>query len=247
MANFSAEASGFSTFASIGGCDIVVLMQGELVGQIQALSISISREKAPIHVMGRPDAIGFSRGKRGIAGSMVGVVLNNSWLSHSLRGGNIIDVDRKTYFWASQAEYVQFSHLLGRLREEDVEADSSIFRRRVEGGSQEFFTGRRPQQAWYVDQILPFNTVVVGANEYGGATARIITGCEVLNEATGTSVDDIMLDESHTYVALHASPYLGLEFKSPLDPNVKGQAAVEQLFDRARAAEAGGVFEDTGG
>lgn len=245
MANFSAEASGFSTFASIGGCDIVVLMQGELVGQIQALSISISREKAPIHVMGRPDAIGFSRGKRGIAGSMVGVVLNNSWLSHSLRGGNVRDVDRKTYFWASEAEYTQFSHLIGGIDHDPLEGDGDVFRQ-VDGGNQEFFTGRRPQQAWYVDQILPFNTVVVGANEYGGATARIITGCEILNEATGTSVDDIMLDESHTYVALHVSPYIGLEFKSPLDPNVTGQAAVEQLFDRARAAESGGIFEDTG-
>jgi hypothetical protein len=243
MANFNATDSGFSTFASIGGSDVVVLMQGELVGQIQALAISISREKAPIHVMGRPDAIGFSRGKRGIAGSMVGVVLNNSWLSHTIKGGDLNDPNRKTYFWGSEAEYVQHSRLVGITDEDDV--NSSL--RRVEGGNQQFFTARRPRQAWYVDQILPFNTVIIGANEYGGGTARVITGCEILNEATGTSVDDIMLDESHTYVALHVSPFVGLEFKSPLDPTQTGDEAVQSLFARARADETSGLIEDITG
>lgn len=245
MANFAADAQGFSTFASIGGCDVVVMMDGELVGQIQAISISISREKAPIHVMGRPDPIGFSRGKRGIAGSIVGVVLNNSWLSHTLRGGTLQDVNKKTYFWASEAEYVQYAHLMGQLTDTTIAEDAAIANRQVDGGNQQFFTSRRPRQAWYVDQILPFNTVIVGANEYGGATARVITGCEILNEASGTSVDDIMLDESHTYVALHVSPYVGLQFKSPLDPVKTNDDAIEQLFTRARANEASGIFEDT--
>jgi hypothetical protein len=238
--DFNATTSGFATFASIGGCDVVVLMQGELVGQIQALSISISREKAPIHVMGRPDAIGYSRGKRGIAGSMVGVVLNNSWLSHALKGGSTIDEQGKTKFWASEFEYNQVQRLLG-IQEDELGSNEAM-RTRV-GSDVPFYTARRPRQAWYVDQILPFTTVLVGANEYGGATARVITGCEILNEATGTSVDDIMLDESHTYVALHVSPYVGLEFKSPLDQS-RGPEAAEDLFARSGTTEAQSIFQD---
>jgi hypothetical protein len=236
----------FSTFASIGGCDIVTLMQGEVCGQLQALSVSISREKAPIHAMGRPDPRGFSRGKRGIAGSMVGVVFDNSWVAHTLKGGRQQDVAKKTYFWASDAEYAQFSYLLGRLRGDLFTSNNNQANeafRQVVGGSTQFFTARTPQQAWYVDQILPFNIVSVGANEYGGATARVIVGAEILNEATGSSVDDIMLDESHTYVCLHVSPYIGLEFKSPIT-GATGAEAAKELFERA--ADAGGAvtFEE---
>jgi len=245
MSRQNVTAEGFSTFASIGGCDIVVLMNGELVGEIQAISVSISREKAPIHVMGRPDALGFSRGKRGIAGSMVGVVFGNSWLAHAMRGGRHEDPERKTYFHAADAEWVQFRHLVGDIFDNKTPGERlRETGRQVQQGNSVFFTGKRPRKAWYVDQILPFNSVIVGANEYGGATARIISGCELLNEASGSSVDDIMLDESHTYVALHASPYMGLQFKSPLKGEPTGQAAAEQLFSRARADQAAQVFQD---
>ncbi len=39
--------------------------------EIQAISYSVTREKAPIYTMGSPEPRAFSRNKRGIAGSLI--------------------------------------------------------------------------------------------------------------------------------------------------------------------------------
>ena len=63
------------TYTSYSGVDIRVVVNGEAVGSIQAISCAIQREKAPIYVMGRVDPRSFSRGKRGIAGTMISLLL----------------------------------------------------------------------------------------------------------------------------------------------------------------------------
>ena len=45
--------------------------------------------------------------------------------------------------------------------------------------------------AWYVDQIPPFDVVIVAANEYGKAATMRIYGIEILNEGSGFSIDDL--------------------------------------------------------
>ena len=65
--NFSAEFS--KTYNSFSGVDIHAVFGGSTVLEIQGISFTISREKAPIYTMGRADPRAFSRGKRGIAGS----------------------------------------------------------------------------------------------------------------------------------------------------------------------------------
>ena len=59
------------TYSSYSGVDIRVVINGRPVGSMQALSYAIQREKAPIYVMGSVDPISYSRGKRGIAGTMI--------------------------------------------------------------------------------------------------------------------------------------------------------------------------------
>ena len=57
------------TYSSYSGVDISVILNGNKIGSMQAISYAIQREKAPIYVMGRVDPRSFSRGKRGIAGT----------------------------------------------------------------------------------------------------------------------------------------------------------------------------------
>ncbi len=62
----------------------------------QALSYSVSREKAPIYTLGSPDVRSFSRNKRGIAGSMIWVNFDRHGLLnlvHKMRGKFIANVD----------------------------------------------------------------------------------------------------------------------------------------------------------
>src|SRR6056300_62481 len=64
------------TYTSFSGVDIRVVIGGKPIGQMQAVSYAVQREKAPIYVMGKVDPLSFSRGKRGIAGTMISLMLD---------------------------------------------------------------------------------------------------------------------------------------------------------------------------
>ena len=50
------------TYNSNSGCDIVATLDGVLLGNLNGISFSTTREKAPIYVMGSTDAVSFGRG-----------------------------------------------------------------------------------------------------------------------------------------------------------------------------------------
>jgi hypothetical protein len=62
------------------------------------------------------------------------------------------------------------------------------------------------QVPYYADQIPPFDITITFANEYGQMAARSIYGVELLNEGSGASMDDIVLEETMTYVARELGP-----------------------------------------
>ena len=62
------------TYTSFSGCDIVATFGNTVIGELQAITYSIQRQKAPIYTMGSAEPRSFSRGKRGIAGTLVNVM-----------------------------------------------------------------------------------------------------------------------------------------------------------------------------
>lgn len=71
-----------NTHNSIAGVDIKAVFFGVTFGNLQAISYSITREKAPVYTMGSPEVRGYARGKRAIAGNMVFVMFDD----HALLG-----------------------------------------------------------------------------------------------------------------------------------------------------------------
>lgn len=59
------------TYTTFSGADIVAVFNGTVIGTLAGITWSVTREKAPIFTMGSPNPRSFSRGKRGIAGSMI--------------------------------------------------------------------------------------------------------------------------------------------------------------------------------
>lgn len=51
------------TYNSSAGTDIVATIDGILIGNLNGISYSMTREKAPIYTMGSVDAVSFGRGK----------------------------------------------------------------------------------------------------------------------------------------------------------------------------------------
>ena len=73
------------TLTSFSGADLVATFANKVIGELQQISWAVQRDKAPVFTCGSPDARSFSRGKRGIAGSMVFAVFDHDALVQSLQ------------------------------------------------------------------------------------------------------------------------------------------------------------------
>lgn len=170
---------------TFSGTDIGLFVNGKRVTKAQSISYSITREKAPIYVLGSADPVNFSRGKRGIAGSLIlSSGASDAW-------GEIM---RKSEFAAKDTDLAYF---LG------------------EGGKISDFIGANnlPPNAtnttatikWvppiYYDQLLPFDIVIMGANEYGQLAQMVIYGLEIITVGSGLSIDDTSSETQMSYIA----------------------------------------------
>ena len=179
MANFTKAADfglGISTFtqtySSFSGCDIKAHFGHVLIGNIQGISFSVTREKAPLFVMGSTDPVSFSRGKRGIAGSLIFTIFDRAALA---------DVMDKAAYAAKQTDISSG----GRSR--GLGANTTV--------------GLELRKPNYLDQIPPFDITLTGANEYGQMMMMRIYGVELLNQGSGLSIDDISNESQVTFVA----------------------------------------------
>lgn len=181
------------TYSSYAGVDIQVVLGTQLIGEMQALSYAVQREKAPLYVMGRVDPLAFSRGKRGIAGTLISLLLDEHILKKRFAD---------EYFVADNNEiYPSVSNKLDVTTGSLDTVGSTTF-----NGSDlsQNFTVTNP---WYVDQIPPIDAAIVAVNEYGSAATMRIYGIEILNEGSGFSIDDIVIENQMTYVARTILPW----------------------------------------
>lgn len=59
-----------------------------------------------------------------------------------------------------------------------------------------------------IDQIPPFNVTIMGVNESGQAAALGILDMVLINNGITLSIDDIFTEQSYTYVAKWATPFI---------------------------------------
>ena len=284
------------TYTSYSGVDIRVIINGAQVGSMQALSYAIQREKAPIYVMGSVDPISYSRGKRGIAGTMISLMMDthilmspsftgeyylgdsdeifpsvtegdfeggdftasntkflNNVSNESVNGGvtlTTLGKSDRSFVNAIGSENKNFS---GRAGESGANA-SGAYQRNVPNFRSYDVTALgnnyRVAPVFYVDQILPFDIAIVAANEYGQSAQMRLYGCEILNEGSGFSIDDIVIENQMTYVCRTILPWRTFDLQ-----NIKGAdgktvdgSAREKLYGRVgQKANRGANTTDSGG
>lgn len=175
------------SYNSFSGCDIRATFGEDVIGQLQGISWSVTREKAPIYTMGSPDPRAFSRGKRGIAGSLIFIQFDAHALLESTVGKKKFSDDRDALRIASA------TGALSNAAGENLEKTKTPFAN--PGADQDII------KPYYSDQILPFDVVLSAANEYGQTATMKIFGVEILNEGAGVSIDDIVLEQQMTFIA----------------------------------------------
>ena len=177
------------TYTAFSGCDVKAVFHNQVVAEIQGISYSVTREKAPVYTMGQSDPRAFSRGKRGIAGSLIFTVFDRHVL-HSI---------------INQSRYMaKFDDI--RNPEETVLAVHEI-----SGISPNVALGFELRKAVYSDQVPPFDVTLSAGNEYGQIATMKIYGVEILNEGSGLSIDDIINEAQMTFVARSLTPWIPVE------------------------------------
>ena len=188
------------TYTSFSGCDIKAVFHNVIIAEIQGVSFSVTREKAPIYTMGSADPRSFSRGKRGIAGSLIFTVFDrhvlNSLINQSFYAAKIDDIRNPVAV-----------HEAG-------------------GAASDANLGIQIRRATYSDQIPPFDLTLTAANEYGNQATMRIYGVEILNEGSGMSVDDIVNESQMTFVARSLTPWVPVAYRDFTPSDLTGQEIV---------------------
>ena len=200
------------SYNSFSGSDIRCQIGNYSFAEVQAVSYSITREKAPIYTMGSPDPRAFSRNKRGIAGSLVWVNFDRHALLnlvYQLGGQFVANVDDlKPQFMTNQSAFLSQTAIFQStlIRDSGQSAGATIDQ--FDGQPVSAVSGfKEVASPWYSDQILPFDITLAGTNEEGAASAMKITGVEVLNEGTGVSINDAVTETQCSFVAREVQPW----------------------------------------
>lgn len=203
------------TYNSFSGVDMQVMAGGHLLAEIQGLSFTVTREKAPLYTMGSADPRSFSRGKRGIAGSMIFLVFDRSALLHSMQDSALYMANE---YELSDTQGVTQIARGERVRLFDGESTNASVGTTLAADprTQQFDMGQKVvANVRYHDQILPFDIVLEAANEYGHMARMQITNVEIMNCGSGMSIDDITTDESCTFVATGLIPWYRQAYVNP--------------------------------
>lgn len=184
-----------NTYTTFSGADIVATFGGIEIGALSGITFSVTREKAPIYTMGSPNPRSFSRGKRGIAGSLIFTVFDRPALY------TMLDKNRENNTVSQQF----FTRAHNALPGDTAYKNRGIADINDQGSS---VIKKVP---YYADQIPPFDITITFVNEYGQAAVRSIYGVELLNEGSGASMDDIVIEETMTYVARELGPMYSIK------------------------------------
>ena len=192
-------SKGYNSFS---GVDIKGVFANQVIAELQAISYSITREKAPLYTMGSADPRSFSRGKRGIAGTLIFLVFDRHALISSF-GMDQPNISQQLLF-LSDIDDVRPEARPGGIS--DTESLSAILANpeqlvNTESGLTSVGSDQEVVAPWFADQIPPFDITLAAANEYGSLAVMRIFGCEILNEGYGVSIDDIVSEQQMTYVA----------------------------------------------
>lgn len=188
-------------FNSFSGVDIKGVMHNKVIAELQAISYSITREKAPLYTMGAADPRSFSRGKRGIAGTLIFLIFDR----HALLGefGAFADNAPPEMRFLSDIDDLRPEGTPGTVAAEN--SVSAALSGNVGLAEAALTNTVADDQAlalpWFSDQIPPFDVTLAAANEYGSLAVMRIYGIELMNEGYGVSIDDVVSEMQHTYLA----------------------------------------------
>ena len=188
-----------NTYTTFSGCDIACSFGSQIIGELQGISYSVTREKAPVYTMGSANPRSFSRGKRGIAGTLVFVLFDHDALLEGLkehyRHNRVFHRIGGDLNW--QAKTIdEWDKAMTDMANEHSGSNST-----TQDAVQRTQAVSKQRDPLIADEIPPFDITISMANEYGKAAVMILYGVEILNQGSQFSMDNIQSQMACTFVA----------------------------------------------
>lgn len=205
-------------YHSYSGVDITAVVGTQTFGTLQGISYQISREKAPLYVMGSVDPVSFSRGKRAIAGSLVFMQFDEEPIMAFFKDRQKFLGDRAEVYpeWVAAGAGEIPPSVLTTPSGPAAVANPFDNPENVNSLEEMYL----PANAWYADQILPFDIILSAANEYGYMAYMKVLGVELMNQGNGVSIDDINMEHSYTYIAKGILPWMSASRHSQMTQSI---------------------------
>jgi len=218
------------SYNSFSGVDIIATFAGKHIGELQGISFTSTREIAPLYTMGSKNPRAVAKGKRGIAGSLIFLTFDREGLLNVVKGMD------NMMFVAKQHEIRQNQLVGAKNIRTGADVETIIG---IDGGSGQVTgvttVGNRLHEfanleyqlvsPMYYDEIPPFSVVLNALNEAGHSMRMVLKGVQIMNAGSGTSIDDITIDTTCTFVATELIPWHNQGF-------VDGQGVWHSAADR---------------
>lgn len=162
--------------------------------------------------MGSPDPRAIARSKRGIAGSMIMTTFDRHCLGDFMAGsffaakrGSIENTTANPYKSAIPTTPAVLPTDVVQTLPPAQAAQVAGVPTVTEG-----IPGSLSVQAppLFADQLLPFDSTLAAANEYGQGSMMRVFAIEILNEGAGISIDDTSNEVQMTYIARLVTPWI---------------------------------------
>ena len=170
--------------------------------------------------MGSPEPRSFSRGKRGIAGSLVFTVFDRDALIFALQD-HIKKEQTFHRIGTNKLEYERISVDLWDEKMKDIALGGVS--NASDNATQVTKNISSAAVPVYEDEIPPFDITISFANEYGQKATIVLYGVEILNEATGFSIDNVTSEKACTFVARR------VRYMQPVDRNTKEHDVINSV------------------
>ncbi len=216
-----------NTLTSFSGADLLVNFGPKTIGELQQISWGIKREKAPVFTLGSPDARSFTRGKRGIGGSLVMAQYNRDALIHEL-------VNEQDGTWQKFAPIAMFT-AAGNLAQRGAENFKDALS--ISGWN------TRAQEA---RKLLEGEVnASIGSDAFGTTD-----GGEIQAGTVKGNDENTLVRVPHGFGVIKAKNIMYADMIPPFDvtltfANEYGNAAFQKLYDIDIMDESSGVSVDT--
>jgi len=205
------------TYTVSTGTDIYVVFGEKIMTTAQGVSYSITRQKAPVYVMGNSDPKAIARSKRGIAGSMIMTTFDRHCLADFISAREFYG--KQDEIASTQANPYNAGFAAGVPSDEATLVDAlnaaNVLGSEVGNAAVNPAESlAAPTHPMYADQLLPFDVTLSAMNEYGNGQAMRIYALEILNEGSGVSIDDTSNEVQLTYIARMLSPWINQSIRA---------------------------------